>query len=463
MTQVNKVRQKMPEQSPEERVKNFREVPLGYSRAQAIDEAKRCLQCKDPQCIKGCPVGIDIPRFIKNIAEGDFPSAIAVIKEKNSLPAVTGRVCPHETQCEGPCTMGKLGEAIAIGRLERYVADLEHEKGLILPPKSKPSGKRVAVVGSGPASLSCASDLAKMGHSVDVFEALNEAGGVLRYGIPEFRLPKKLLDSELDYVKKLGVNIKADMLIGRTLSLEDLQKDYDAVFIGTGAGLPMWMNIPGENMNGIYSANEFLTRVNLMRAYTFPEYDTPVEIGEKVATIGGGNVAMDCARTALRLGAKTSYLIYRRTEEEAPARKEEIEHAKEEGISFMFLTLPVKYIGDEKGACVKQIECLKMELGEPDKSGRRSPHAVMGSEFTVDVDTVIVAIGQRPNPLLPKTDERIETTEHGTIKADADGRTSIPGVFAGGDIALGAATVILAMGAGKKAARAIDEYFKKNA
>lgn len=451
----------MPEQDPKERIKNFNEVPLGYTKEQAIDEAKRCLNCKDPPCIRGCPVEINIPKFIKYIAEGEFDKAIQEIKEKNSLPAVTGRVCPHETQCEGYCTMGKIGEPVAIGRLERFAADLERQKGFRIPQIPEKTGKKVAVVGSGPASLTCASELAKMGHEVVVYEALSEAGGVLRYGIPEFRLPKKILDAELEYIKKLGVTIREDILIGRTLTLEELQKKYDAVFLGTGAGLPMWMNIPGENLNGIYSANEFLTRVNLMKAYCFPEYDTPIEVGEKVATIGAGNVAMDCARTALRLGAKESYIIYRRTESEAPARREEIIHAREEGVIFMFLTLPTKYMGDEKGR-VKSMECVKMELGEPDKSGRRSPVVVPGSEFTMNVDTVIVAIGQRPNPLLPKTDKRLEVTEHGTIKVDEWGKTSIPGVFAGGDIATGAATVILAMGAGKKAATAINEYLKKN-
>jgi glutamate synthase (NADPH/NADH) small chain len=460
--QVKKTRQKMPEQDPKERIKNFDEVPLGYSKEQAVEEAKRCLQCKDPPCMAGCPVGVDIPAFIKHIADEEFDKAIEVIREKNLLPAVTGRVCPHEVQCEGPCTLGKLGEPTAIGRLERFVADLERDKGVSLPEKAKPSGKKVAVIGSGPASLACASDLIEHGHCVVIFEALNEAGGVLRYGIPEFRLPKRILDADLADVEKMGVEIRPDVLIGRTLTLEDLQKDFDAVFIGTGAGLPMWMNIPGENLNGIYSANEFLARVNLMKAYSFPNFDTPIELGEKVATIGGGNVAMDCARTALRLGAKKSYIVYRRTEAEAPARREEIEHAKEEGVEFMFLTLPTRFLGDDKG-CVKQLECMRMELGEPDKSGRRSPKALIGSEFTLDVDTVLVAIGQRPNPLLPRTDKRLEVTDHGTIKADADGRTSIPGIFAGGDITSGAATVILAMGAGKKAAHAIDEYLKKNA
>lgn len=456
---VKKTRQRMREQDPKERIKNFREVPLGYTREQALEEAKRCLHCKNPPCMKGCPVGIDIPLFIKHIAGEEFDKAIEIIKRWNSLPAVTGRVCPHEVQCEGQCTMGKIGEPIAIGRLERFVADLALEKEAKITEVKRSTGKRVAVVGSGPASLTCASDLAKMGHEVVVYEAFSDAGGVLRYGIPEFRLPKKILDKEIDYIQKIGVEIMKDVVIGKTITLKELQEKYDAVFLGTGAGLPMWMGIPGENLCGLYSANEFLTRVNLMKAYRFPEYDTPIEIGEKVATIGAGNVAMDCARTALRLGAKKSYIIYRRSEEEAPARDEEIHHAKEEGVIFNFLTQPVEYIGDEK-CCVKQVKCIRMKLGDPDESGRRRPVPIQDSGFVIDVDTVLVAIGQRPNPLLPKTDNRLEVTSHGTIKTDEEGRTSIPGVFAGGDIATGAATVILAMGAGKKAAETIDEYLK---
>ncbi len=456
---VKKMRQKMPEQNPKERIKNFREVPLGYTKEQAITEANRCLQCKTPPCVKGCPVEVDIPLFIKYIAQEEFSKAIETLKIKNSLPAVTGRVCPYEIQCEGLCTIKKIGEPVAIGRLERFVADLEEENELKIPKKSKPNNKKIAVVGSGPAGLTCASDLARMGYDVTLYEALSDTGGVLRYGIPEFRLPKNILSEEIDYITKLGVKIRVDTIIGKTITLNELECEYDAIFIGTGAGLPMWMNIPGENLNGVYSANEFLTRVNLMKAYKFPEYATPVKIGEKVATIGAGNVAMDCARTALRLGAKESYIIYRRSEEEAPARKEELEHAKDEGIVFKFLTLPTRYIEDEDG-CIKQIECIKMKLGEPDASGRRRPERIQNSEFTLDIDTVLVAIGQRPNPLLPKTDKRIETTDYGTIKTDPDGTTSIPGVFAGGDIATGAATVILAMGSGKKAAKAIDEYLK---
>jgi len=458
---VKREKQPMREQDPTERIKNFREVPLGYTKEQAIEEAKRCLQCKDMPCMKGCPVGIEIPIFIECIKEGNFEKAIEKIKEKNALPAVTGRVCPYEGQCEGLCTLGKIGEPVAIGRLERFVADLEREKGIKTPKKAKSTGKKVAVVGSGPAGLTCASDLAKMGHEVVVFEALHEPGGVLLYGIPEFRLPKKILHNEIEYIKKLGVQIREDVVIGKTLTIKDLLEEFDAVFIGTGAGLPVWMGIPGENLNGVYSANEFLTRVNLMKAYKFPEYDTPIEIGERVATIGAGNVAMDCARTALRLGAKKSYIIYRRSREEAPARAEEINHAGEEGVIFKFLTLPTKYIGDDQGH-LRKMECLEMELTEKDESGRRRPVAIEGSEFTLDIDTVIVAIGQKPNPLIPKTTEGLEITKWGTIKTDESGRTSMKGIFAGGDIATGAATVILAMGAGKRAAESIDNYLREN-
>ncbi len=458
---VKKEKQPMREQDPKERIKNFREVPLGYTKEQAVEEAKRCLQCKDAPCMQGCPVGIEIPAFIESIKEGRFEDAINEIREKNSLPSVTGRVCPYEVQCEGVCTLGKIGEPVAIGRLERFVADLERKKGIRAPKKAKPTGKKVAVVGSGPAGLTCASDLAKKGHEIVVFEALHEPGGVLLYGIPEFRLPKKILHNEIDHIKQLDVQIREDIVIGKTLTVTDLLEKFDAIFIGTGAGLPMWMGIPGENLNGVYSANEFLTRVNLMKAYKFPEYGTPIEIGDRVATIGAGNVAMDCARTALRLGAKKSYIIYRRSREEAPARAEEIEHAEQEGVIFRFLTLPTKYTGDDQGH-VRRMECLKMELGEPDESGRRRPIAIEGSEFTLDIDTVIVAIGQRPNPLIPQTTRDLEITKWGTIKTDESGRTSMKGVFAGGDIATGAATVILAMGAGKRAAESIDEYLRKN-
>ena len=456
---VRKTKHEMPEQPPKERIKNFKEVPYGYSNETAIEEAKRCLQCKNKPCMDGCPVEIDIPGFIKCIAEGDFDKAAEVIKNKNSLPAVSGRVCPYEGQCEGVCTLKKIGEPVAIGRLERFIADYEREKGVKPPKKPKPTGKKVAVVGSGPAGLTCAGDLAKMGHGVTVFEALHAPGGVLMYGIPEFRLPKKIVNSEVDYIKKLGVEVRYDMVVGKTITVDELFEEYDAVFIGTGAGLPRWLRIPGENLDGVYSANEFLTRVNMMGAYRFPEYDTPVKIGKIVATFGAGNVAMDCARTSLRLGAEKSYIIYRRSDVEMPARDEEIEHAREEGVIFKLLTNPVKFIGDDKGL-LKQVECIKMKLGEPDDSGRRRPIPIPGSEETIKIDTALVAIGQSPNPLIPQTVKGLKMGKWGNIDADDSGRTSIPGLFAGGDIATGAATVILAMGAGKRAARAIDEYIK---
>ncbi|MEM3736666.1 MAG: NADPH-dependent glutamate synthase [Candidatus Bathyarchaeia archaeon] len=451
----------MPEQDPKQRVKNFDEVPLGYSLDTAIAEAKRCLECKPQKgrkiCVDGCPVGIDIPAFVKQIKEGNIEGAIHIIKKKNNLPAICGRVCPYEDQCEKMCVMGVKFEPVAIGRLERFAADYERERGLNVPEKPVSKDGRVAVVGSGPAGLTAAADLARMGYKVTIFEALHEAGGVLMYGIPEFRLPKKIVRAEVDYVRSLGVDIKTDIVIGKTITIDDLLEEFDAVFIGTGAGLPNWMNIPGENLSGVYSANEFLTRINLMRAYNFPEYDTPIRVGKKVATIGGGNVAMDCARTALRMGAEESYILYRRTEKEMPARIEEIEHAKEEGVIFKLLVAPTRYIGDEKG-WVRQVECVRMELGEPDASGRRRPIPVKGSEFTMDVDTVIVAIGQSPNPLVPKATPGLQTTEEGTIIVNEEGLTLKEGVFAGGDITSGAATVILAMGAGKKAAAAIDRY-----
>ena len=456
---VRKTKYEMPEQPPKERIKNFKEVPYGYSNETAIEEAKRCLQCKNKPCMDGCPVEIDIPGFIKCIAEGDFDKAAEIIKNKNSLPAVSGRVCPYEGQCEGVCTVKKIGEPVAIGRLERFIADYEREKGVKPPKKPKSTGKKVAVVGSGPAGLTCAGDLAKMGHGVTVFEALHAPGGVLMYGIPEFRLPKKIVNSEVDYIKKLGVEVRYDMVVGKTITVDELFEEYDAVFIGTGAGLPRWLRIPGENLDGVYSANEFLTRVNMMGAYRFPEYDTPVKIGKIVATFGAGNVAMDCARTSLRLGAEKSYIIYRRSDVEMPARDEEIEHAREEGVIFKLLTNPVKFIGDDKGL-LKQVECIKMKLGEPDDSGRRRPIPIPGSEETIEIDTALVAIGQSPNPLIPQTVKGLKMGKWGNIDTDEDGRTSIPGLFAGGDIATGAATVILAMGAGKRAARAIDEYIE---
>jgi len=456
---VRKTKHPMSEQDPKIRIKNFKEVPLGYNEKTAIEEAKRCLQCKNKPCTKGCPVEIDIPEFIKYVAEGNFDKAAEIIKSKNSLPAVSGRVCPYENQCEGECTLLKIGEPVGIGRLERFIADYERKKGKITIIKSKSTGKKVAIVGSGPAGLTCAGDLAKMGHGVTIFEALHSPGGVLMYGIPEFRLPKQIVHSEIDYIKRLGVEIQFDVVVGKTVNVEEILEEYDAVFIGTGAGLPRWLNIPGENLDGVYSANEFLTRVNMMKAYDFPNYCTPCSVGGIAATFGAGNVAMDCARTSLRMGAEKSYIIYRRSDKEMPARAEEIEHAKEEGIIFKLLTNPVKFIGDEHGR-LKAVRCIKMRLGEPDGSGRRRPIAVEGSDFEIKVDTALIAIGQSPNPLIPQSFPKLEIEKWGTIKTDEDGRTSVPGVFAGGDIATGAATVILAMGAGKKAARAIDKYVK---
>jgi len=456
---VRKTKHEMPEQKPKECIKNFNEVPYGYDAEIAIEEAKRCLQCKNRPCVKGCPVEIDIPGFIKHISEGDFDKAVEVLKDKTNLPAVCGRVCPYENQCEGECTLLKIGEPVGIGRLERFLADYERSKGVKIPKKAKPTGKKVAIVGSGPAGLTCAGDLAKMGHNVTVFEALHEPGGVLMYGIPEFRLPKEIVKAEIDYIQKLGVEIIYDVVVGKTITVDELLEEYNAVFIGTGAGLPRFLKIPGENLDGVYSANEFLTRVNMMRAYQFPEYDTPVKIGKTVTTFGAGNVAMDCARTSLRLGAEKSYIIYRRSEVEMPARAEEIEHAKEEGVIFKLLTNPVRFIGDDKGL-LKAVECIKMKLGEPDESGRRRPVPIPGSELKIKIDTALIAIGQSPNPLIPKTVKRLKIGKWGNIETDENGRTNIPGIFAGGDIATGAATVILAMGAGKRAARAIDKYIK---
>ena len=456
---VRKTKYEMPEQEPKERIHNFKEVPYGYSKETAIEEAKRCLQCKNKPCMKGCPVEIDIPGFISCIASGDFEKAAEVIKAKNNLPAVSGRVCPYESQCEGECTIKKIGEPVGIGRLERFIADYERTKGAKIPQKAASSGKKVAVVGAGPAGLTCAGDLAKMGHAVTVFEALHGPGGVLLYGIPEFRLPKKIVNAEVDYIKKLGVDIRYDIVVGKTITVEELFKEYDAVFIGTGAGLPNWLNIPGENLDGVYSANEFLTRVNMMKAYDFPNYETPVKIGKIVATFGAGNVAMDCARTSLRLGAEKSYILYRRTEAEMPARIEEIHHAKEEGVEFRLLTNPLRFIGDAQGHLV-QVEYQKMQLGEPDDSGRRRPVPIPGSEEKISIDTALIAIGQSPNPLIPQSMKGLTLGKHGNIVTDYDGKTSVPGLFAGGDIATGAATVILAMGAGKRAARAIDAYVK---
>ncbi|MBN2104759.1 NADPH-dependent glutamate synthase [bacterium] len=452
----------MPKQAPEKRVHNFDEVALGYTAEMAMAEASRCLQCKKAPCISGCPVSIDIPAFIAKIMEKDFIGSIQKIKEMNSLPAICGRVCPQEEQCELKCVLNKKGNPISIGRLERFAADYEtalSENEIIV--KAASTGKKVAVIGAGPAGLTVSGELAKMGHAVTIFEALHKSGGVLAYGIPEFRLPKRIVRQESAYIEKLGVEIKLDHVIGRTFTIDQLfEKGYHAVFIGTGAGLPYFMGIEGENLNGVYSANEFLTRVNLMKAYKFPEYDTPIYTGDYVAVVGGGNVAMDSARCARRLNTKKVFLVYRRAREQMPAREEEIQNAFEEGIEPHLLTNPVRIIGDERG-WVKEIECIRMELGEPDSSGRRRPIPIDASEFTIRVDTVVMAIGQGANPLLTKTTPDLKLNKWDNIVADEQtGKTSKRGVFAGGDIVTGAATVILAMGAGKKAAFAIDEYLK---
>lgn len=451
----------MPKQRPEERIQNFDEVALGYTEEQAITEAGRCIQCPKPQCVDGCPVEIDIPAFIKEIKEGNFDEAVKKVKERNSLPAICGRVCPQEEQCQKFCVLGKKGDSVSIGRLERFISDYELKKGVVVPPKPKPSGNKVAVVGSGPAGLTTAAELVKLGHEVVIFEALHVPGGVLMYGIPEFRLPKKIVEAEVSYIEKLGTVVKTDAIIGKLYTVDELLERFDALFIGTGAGLPRFLNLPGENLVGIYSANEFLIRVNLMKAYRFPEYDTPIRVGNRVAVIGGGNVAMDSARSALRLGADEVNIVYRRSRVEMPARLEELENAEEEGIGFKLLTNPTKFLGDQHG-WVKGMECVKMRLGEPDDSGRRRPIPINGSEFVMDVDTVIVAVGQSPNPLIQRTTKGLQTTRWGTIVVDAEtGKTSINGVYAGGDIVSGAATVISAMGAGKKAANSIHEYLKK--
>lgn len=447
----------MREQDPKVRIRNFEEVPFGYTPEEAVSEAERCLQCKRAPCIQGCPVNINIPKFIREIREGDFRAAIRTIKETNNLPAVCGRVCPQETQCQAVCTLGKKYEPVAIGRLERFVADWEYEHGVELPEVGKPTGFRVAVVGSGPAGLTCAADLRRFGHEVTIFEALHEPGGVLMYGIPEFRLPKRIVRAEIENLLKMGVELMLNVVVGRTVTIDELfAQGYHAVFVGSGAGLPKFLGVPGENLIGIYSANEFLTRVNLMRAYLFPEYDTPIKVGKRVAVVGGGNVAMDAARTALRLGAERVTVLYRRTEAEMPARREEIHHAKEEGVEFEFLVNPVRFL-DTEGK-VSGVECIRMQLGEPDESGRRRPIPIPNSNFVIPVDTVIVAIGNDPHPLVPRTTPGLLTTKHGTIVADEEGRTSREGVFAGGDIVTGAATVISAMGAGKRAAFAIHRY-----
>ena len=439
------------------RIRDFKEVDSGLTADEAIAEAERCLQCKKPLCIKGCPVCIDIPAFIRKIAEGDFPGAARAIKEQNMLPAICGRVCPQETQCEGVCILGNKETAIRIGALERFVADRERENGAELPDVARPTGKRVAIVGSGPAGLTAAAELARAGHAVTIYESLHEAGGVLTYGIPAFRLPKDVVKAEIDQVLALGVRLKKNHLVGRSVSVDELL-DHDAVFLATGAGLPAFMCIPGENLNGVYSANEFLTRVNLMHAEAFPESDTPVMHAARVAVIGGGNVAMDAARVARRLGAKVS-LIYRRGEEEMPARRAEVEHAKEEGIEFYTCVNPTRILGEQ--CCVTGIECVKMSLCGVDASGRRSPEPIEGSEFTLDVDMVVQAIGTSPNPLLVSLIPGLERGRRGNVVVDKNGRTSIPHVYAGGDIATGAATVIEAMGSAKRAAAAIDAMLKE--
>lgn len=468
-------RQEMPRQAPEVRRRNFNEVALGYPEELMILEAKRCLQCKKPKCIEGCPVEVDIPAFIGKLQEGDLAGAAAALYADNNLPAICGRVCPQETQCEVVCVLARKEEPVAIGRLERYVADWKMSQGKVpeyvadwrisqdteSPKMGPPSGKRVAVVGSGPAGLTCAADLARYGHQVTMFEALHAPGGVLIYGIPEFRLPKSIVHAEVEYVKSLGAELILDCVIGKTLTLDDLFNDgYEAVFLGTGAGLPMFMNIPGENYNGVYSANEFLTRVNLMKGYLFPEWDTPVRIGRRVAVVGGGNVAMDAARCSMRLGADEVLIVYRRSRVELPARAEEAENAEEEGIVFHYLTNPVEIYGDDNG-WVRGMKCIRMELGEPDASGRRRPVPVEGSEFDLDVDTVIMALGTRPNPMVFTDAGGLERTRWGTVVADeTTGRTTKEAVWAGGDIVTGAATVISAMGAGKTAAADMDHYLR---
>jgi glutamate synthase (NADPH/NADH) small chain len=451
-------RRAMPKQDPRVRRRNFSEVALGYPAQLAVEEARRCLGCKKPRCVSRCPVEIDIPGFIGHIARGDFAAGIAVLKQKNVLPAVCGRVCPQEEQCESSCVLLKKGGQIAIGRLERFLADWEAQQGEVkLLRKRKKTGKKVAVIGGGPAGLTVAGDLIKLGHQVTVYEALHKMGGVLVYGIPEFRLPKAIVEREVEYLRRLGVELVTDFVVGKTRLVDSLLEEYDAVFVGSGAGLPWFMDVPGENLNGVYSANEYLTRMNLMKGFQFPDYPTPIKEHRRVAIIGGGNVAMDCARTALRLGAE-SRIIYRRSRQELPAREEEVENAEEEGVAFDFLTLPIRYDGNDRG-WIHQIECLRMELGEPDESGRRRPVPIEGSEFILPMDAVICAIGNSPNPLIPATTPGLEVGRRGNIVADEEtGQTSRERIWAGGDVVTGAATVILAMGAGRKAARSIHEY-----
>lgn len=467
---INPKKHEMPTQEPLIRAHNFDEVALGYTQEIAIAEAQRCITCKNQPCVSGCPVNIDIPNFISKIKDGDFEGAYNVISYSSSLPAVCGRVCPQETQCESKCTLGIKFEPVGIGRLERFVADWHNENSKELPKKPQSNGKKVAVVGSGPSGLTCAGDLAKRGYEVTVFEALHTAGGVLVYGIPEFRLPKSIVAKEVDTLKQLGVEIQTNVVIGKTLTIDELfDMGYEAVFIGSGAGLPNFMGIPGESLKGVYSANEFLTRSNLMKSY-LQKPETPIMKGGKVAVVGGGNVAMDAARTALRLGAEKVYIVYRRSMDELPARKEEVEHAIEEGIDFKLLNNPVEILGynnpdnprDEKNGFVTGMKCIKMELGEPDERGRRRPVPVPDSEFTLDVDTVVISIGTSPNPLIKNTTDNLEVNRWGGIVVTEDGLTSREGVYAGGDAVTGAATVISAMGAGKVAAKAIDEYLSKS-
>lgn len=449
----------MPEQDPKIRARNFKEVTLGYTEEMAIEEAKRCLNCKHKPCVSGCPVNVRIPEFIAEVAKGNFMEAYEIIKSTNSLPAVTGRVCPQETQCEQKCVRGIKGEPVAIGRLERFVADYAMKNSDKKPEKPKTNGHKVAVVGAGPSGLTCASDLAKLGYEVTVFEAFHTAGGVLMYGIPEFRLPKEIVQNEVDTLKDLGVNIMTNMVIGKVLSVDEIfEMEFEAVFVGSGAGLPRFMGIEGEGLVGVFSANEYLTRTNLMKAY-LEEYDTPIIKSKSVAVVGGGNVAMDAARSAMRLGAEHVYIVYRRSLEEMPARAEEVHHAMEEGIEFLNLNNPVKIIGDENGR-VCGMECIKMELGDVDESGRRSPIAIEGSNYVIDVDTVIMSIGTSPNPLIRTTTHGIDVNKWGCLVVDEDMMTTRDGVYAGGDAVTGAATVILAMGAGKKAAKSIDEFIK---
>ena len=457
------MRNAMPEQPADVRNKNFEEVAMGYTLEQAVDEAQRCLNCPKPRCVTGCPVNVEIPQFIHAVAEQNFAEAIKILKRKNSLSAVCGRVCPQEKQCESKCVLGIKGESVAIGRLERFVADYARINGLdaTADDVAAPNGKKVAVVGSGPSGLTVAGDLAKMGYDVTIFEAFHVAGGVLMYGIPQFRLPKEIVQHEINNLKALGVKIVCNAVIGRTFTINELMEEegFEAVYIGTGAGLPHFMNIEGENLNGVYAANEFLTRVNLMKAYRFPEYATPVYAGKKAAIVGAGNVAMDAARTAKRLGAEAVYIVYRRGEDEMPARKEEIHHAKEEGITLQLLNNPVRIVGNDKG-WVTGLECVRMELGEADASGRRSPVEIKGSEYVLDVDMVVMAIGQGANPLIKDTTPDLPVDRKGHIIVDENGASPMKGVFAGGDIVTGAATVISAMGAGKRAAAAIDAYLQ---